>query len=123
MIDPQPSVFEAAKQHFLQGLEAHKAGNLDAAERAYREALVLTPDRPSILGNLGLLLMQAQRFAEAEVILRKKVAVENASVESLLALGSCLIALGKPLDALSSFERARPTGGGHRGGARRRPLP
>ncbi len=105
MIDPQSSVFEAAKQHFLQGLEAHKAGNLDAAERAYREALVLTPDRPSILGNLGLLLMQAQRFAEAEVILRKKVLVENASVESLLALGSCQMALGKPADALSSFER------------------
>ena len=52
MIDPQSSVFEAAKQHFLQGLEAHKAGNLDAAECAYREALVLTPDRPSILGKV-----------------------------------------------------------------------
>ncbi len=106
MTGPLPSAFEVAKNLFLRGLDAHAAGSLEAAEQAYREALALMPDRPSVLGNLGALLMQTRRIEEAEPLLRRKLQIENGAVESLLALGECLMALGKHAEALPLFDRA-----------------
>lgn len=103
MSDPSSATLEAAKTFFLRGLEAHQTGNLIEAERAFREALALAPDRPSVLTNLGLVLLQAQKFDEAEAILRKKAAVENNGVESLLALGDCLTLREKIEDALRCY--------------------
>jgi len=101
--DTPNAAFEAAKTFFLRGLEAHQAGKLGEAERAFREALALTPNRPSVLNNLGLVLLQAQKFEEAEAILRKKAAVENNSAASLLALGDCLTRREKTEDALACY--------------------
>jgi protein O-GlcNAc transferase len=104
--DSPSTTLEAAKTFFVRGLEAHQAGDLAEAERAFREALALTPDRPSVLTNLGLVLLQAQKFEEAEAILHKKAAVESNSAASLLALGDCLMLRDKHQDALACYVNA-----------------
>jgi tetratricopeptide (TPR) repeat protein len=54
-----------------QGLQSYMDGELEEAERKYREALDRRPDDPSALYNLGTLLRVAGRREEAIVALRK----------------------------------------------------
>jgi tetratricopeptide (TPR) repeat protein len=54
-----------------QGLEFYLDGDLEAAERSYREALERRPDDPSALYNLGTLLRVTNRKEEALTWLRK----------------------------------------------------
>ena len=106
MTDPDSATLDAARACFMRGLAAHQAGDLAQAERAFRDALALAPDRPSVLTNLGVVLLQSQRFDEAEAVLRRRAVVERNSVESLLALGDCLALAGKHDAALASFTEA-----------------
>jgi hypothetical protein len=55
-------------------MEADKAGRTQEAEQLLRNLLRLTPSAPGS-ANLGLLLQAQERFAEAEAILRKALAV------------------------------------------------
>ncbi len=54
-----------------EGLAAYLEGELDVAERKYREALDRRPDDPSALYNLGTLLRVTGRKDEAKELLRK----------------------------------------------------
>lgn len=54
-----------------EGLQLYLDGEVEAAERKYREALDRRPDDPSALYNLGTLLRVAGRRDEALVVLRK----------------------------------------------------
>ncbi|MDE1161803.1 MAG: tetratricopeptide repeat protein [Acidobacteriaceae bacterium] len=46
-------------------------GNMEAAEKLYRQALLKTPDDPRELDALGSLLIREAKFAEAEDLLRR----------------------------------------------------
>ena len=54
-----------------EGLALYLEGEIDAAERKYREALDRRPDDPSALYNLGTLLRVSGRADEALAVLRK----------------------------------------------------
>jgi tetratricopeptide (TPR) repeat protein len=54
-----------------EGLALYLEGEIDAAERKYREALDKRPDDPAALYNLGTLLRVSGRKDEAIVVLRK----------------------------------------------------
>lgn len=54
-----------------EGLALYLEGELEAAERKYREALDRRPDDPAALYNLGTLLRITGRTAEALTVLRK----------------------------------------------------
>ena len=75
------------------GLQHHQAGQLDAAETAYRQVLLLTPDHPDALHLLGLVAYHhGQHEAAVENIgraaeLRSDIALyRNSLVSPLLAL-------------------------------------
>jgi tetratricopeptide (TPR) repeat protein len=54
-----------------EGLALYLEGEIEAAERKYREALDRRPDDPSALYNLGTLLRVTGRADEALLVLRK----------------------------------------------------
>ena len=54
-----------------EGLALYLEGEIDAAERKYREALDKRPEDPAALYNLGTLLRVSGRKDEALVVLRK----------------------------------------------------
>ncbi len=63
-------------------------GNHEDARARYRQALVLAPDEPQILNNLGLSYLLTNELAEAETALRKAAASPKATrkVKQNLAL-------------------------------------
>ena len=54
-----------------EGLSAYLDGELDTAERCYRQALEKRPDDPAALYNLGTLLRITGRVEEAKSVLRR----------------------------------------------------
>lgn len=60
-----------ADELVAEGLALYLDGEVDAAERKYRQALDRRPDDPSALYNLGTLLRVSGRKEEALVALRK----------------------------------------------------
>lgn len=55
---------EQARALFEQAIEHHRNQRLDAAERLYRQALDLVPDRVSLLVNLSAVLVAQGRTGE-----------------------------------------------------------
>lgn len=60
-----------AKATFYEGVANEHLGRRDQAERAYRRALELDPAMTDAAVNLSALLIEAQRFQEATVVLQK----------------------------------------------------
>jgi SAM-dependent methyltransferase/tetratricopeptide (TPR) repeat protein len=86
---------ERASQLFFQALNEQQAGRLTQAETLYREALVLAPDRTSVMINLAAVLIGQNRFTEAlrycERVIKldptQEDAVKNAAVCRRLLAG------------------------------------
>ena len=53
------------EQTLQQGIAAHKAGNLQEAERAYRAILQSQPQHPDANHNLGLIAISANQIEAA----------------------------------------------------------
>jgi len=97
---------ERAKALFSGGLAAHGAGDWEGAERLYREALALAPGRPSLLFNLGRLLLDRERDAEAERLFGEVLQTTPHDHEAHCNLGICRARQGRFEEALASYDRA-----------------
>ncbi len=75
----QRAIADRAAGHLRLALYYADLGRLTDAEAAYRKATTIEPDAVPVWVNLGELLYQQQRHAEAETAFRG--AVENASME------------------------------------------
>ena len=64
------------------------------------------PDRVSTLNNLSVVKIKLNKFAEAEALARRAVALEDKSPEAWLNLGIALKAAERPEEALQAYERA-----------------
>lgn len=105
-----------AEVAFAQGLLEDKAGNLDAAERAYRRVLrEVAPDRPDLrfkaLNNVGLTALRAGRHDDAEWMLARAVAHARTFSPAFAALATesqAMVSMesGRPQEALRRYERA-----------------
>lgn len=71
--------FPQTREHWSNlGTALREAGDLNAAEDAYRRALALAPRDGTLLGNLGLLHMERYEFVQARALLLDAVhAVPN----------------------------------------------
>eukprot|EP00899_Mesostigma_viride_P026292 jgi/Mesvir1/6848/Mv09021-RA.1 len=88
------------------GLHAHTAGLLDVAEKHYREALRLAPTKLITLNNLGRLLIQARRYAEAEPIYREVLRVQQGNDRAaLVTLTKLQVEMGRAEDAWNSLQQ------------------
>lgn len=80
----------------------HQAGDLEAAEAAYRRILAEAED-PVALGNLGVLLNASGRRTEAGPLLRRALCLEPGRAAHWANLG---VALGPTPEALEAFAQA-----------------
>ena len=97
--------FEAAKQFFVKGLHLLEANNLPAAETQFALSLELVPDRVSTLNNLSAVRIRLKKFAEAEEVARKAIAMDDTSPEAWSNLGAALLETGRHDEALRAYER------------------
>ena len=83
-----------AESLFFEGNRLMLAGEAEAAEACYRQALSLLPDFSEVLSNLALLRERAGAFEEAEAGFRRAIATNPACVQNYLNLG-VMLANGK----------------------------
>jgi len=104
--NPVMTTLAKAQELFFAGLDAQNRKQFDIAERLYREALTLAPDRPSLLNNLAAVLQQQGHFTEALVCCERLIAISPDEAGALNNFGNTLAALGQHDEALQQFDRA-----------------
>jgi tetratricopeptide (TPR) repeat protein len=102
----RPTPSDAAAALAQQGVDAHRRGNIDAAERAYRAALAADPAQPLALHYLGVVLYQRGRLAEALPLLDRAATLVPGEPEFHNNLGLALAALDRDEDAVSAYRRS-----------------
>jgi tetratricopeptide (TPR) repeat protein len=85
------------------GLAHHQAGQLAAAEAAYRSVLARDPEQPSALYLCGVLLLATGRTAEAERLLAAAAAVRPDHTESCFAHANALQRKGDRTGAIGRY--------------------
>ncbi|MCB1911844.1 MAG: GNAT family N-acetyltransferase [Rhodocyclaceae bacterium] len=69
--EQDPSDSRSIAAMVRQSARYHEAGRTDEAESGYRQVLALVPDHPAALRHLGRLLVQTDRYAEAEPVFER----------------------------------------------------
>lgn len=102
--DPQAPKTMTAAEIWAMALAAQKAGRLGEAERLYRVLQTSIPTSPTAL-NLGLLLEDERRWAEAEAVYRDALKVDdpNNPVQQR-QLAFLLLRLGRYAEAWPYYE-------------------
>ena len=100
----------AAKSAFERAVTdavAHqRAGRLNAAEAAYREALEISPGHPVAIHNLGVVTAAQGDHLSAVGHFDRAIAAEPRYASAHYNRGIALAALGRARDAIESFSRA-----------------
>jgi tetratricopeptide (TPR) repeat protein len=96
----------ALAERFSIGVDALKAGNLDAAETAFREILRAGGERAFVHHNLGIVLQQRGRYADALVEFRTASRLDPSFGPSRLLAGTTLLAMGRPKEATLELKQA-----------------
>jgi predicted O-linked N-acetylglucosamine transferase (SPINDLY family) len=87
-------------------LEAHQAGDLAAAEAAYRRALTIDPDHGDALKLLGSVLGQTGRPEEASRMLERARDVDPDAPDTRALLGNVYALLGRTTEAMDAYGEA-----------------
>lgn len=98
--------FERARALFTQALDHHNRGQFAPAERLYRQALELAPDRLSILVNLTSVLIQQQRHDDARTYNARALAIDPACPDAVEHARLLLPDVGNPAARLAASETA-----------------
>jgi predicted TPR repeat methyltransferase len=101
---PTNDSFEAARQHFVDGISHFEAGRYALAQTDFEASLALLPERASTLGNLGATHMRLGQPEAALPLLERALALEPDDIEARSQHGLALAMLGHPLQALASFD-------------------
>ena len=102
---PPPPPFDTADSWFHRG-EALEAGDLRAAEDAYRQALARDPAHTDAYLNLGALLCDAGRAAEAVALYGSALAHRPDAALLHFNLAIALEDAGREREALAAYERS-----------------
>ena len=81
-------------------------GNLEQAAQCYRQALALAPNAVGALVNLGFVLNEQKRYAEARLHLEKATQLDPKQDDAFYILGMVERQSGRPDKAIESFRRA-----------------
>jgi tetratricopeptide (TPR) repeat protein len=91
---------------FSEGVAALKGGDRPAAEKAFRDVLRRGGRRPFVYHNLGIVLQQDGRHAEALAEFEAALKLDPSFGPARLLAGASLLALGRPRSAVTQLERA-----------------
>jgi len=92
----------------LRGLIYGNLGDHQLAEESFRRAMQLDPKDADVMQNFGWYLCQRDRYAEADVLFSRALAVPQyqESARTLLTQGVCQARGGKPEEAERTLVRA-----------------
>lgn len=97
---------QEAQSLYLQALTAHNSGDIDHAEKLYRQILRSFPQLDPVLSNLGAILVGRKKLKEAIKVLEKAIKVNPNSPEALMNLAAAHKGLGKKKKAIHLYEQA-----------------
>ena len=97
---------EANAQQFTAGVAALKAGQLDTAERAFRDVLQAGGELAFVHHNLGLVLRERHRLLDALAEFRAATRLDPTFGPAWLFAGITSLALDRPAAAVTDLERA-----------------
>jgi predicted TPR repeat methyltransferase len=100
------SAQEQSRAIFFMGVGHFEAGRLAQARDCFERCLELTPDRPSVLGNLGVTLFRLGHSREALAYLRKATAADPELREAWACLGLAHEAHGDWAAAIEALTKA-----------------
>ncbi len=89
-----------------RAIDAHRRGDLDAAESGYRAALTAAPQHPYALHYLGVVMYQRNRLADALPLLAQAVGLVPREPEFHNNLALALEAADRGDEAISSYRQA-----------------
>jgi tetratricopeptide (TPR) repeat protein len=89
-----------------RGFALHQAGNLLAAERAYRDVLDQAPDEPEALRLLGEVLLDRGRFEEAIALQQRFAARFPAHFAAQYSLANAYRLAGRLTEAIAAYREA-----------------
>jgi tetratricopeptide (TPR) repeat protein len=93
-------------RRFSDGVAALKRGDLDGAEGAFRDVLAAGGERPFVHHNLGIVLQQRGRHADALIEFRAAERLDPSFGPARLLGGVSLLALGRARDAVTELAHA-----------------
>ena len=94
-----------------KGVEAHKLGQLNEAERFYTAVLKVEPEHPEANHNLGFLALSLGKIEKALPFLRKALQVNNESGQFWVSYIDALIRSNQKEEAKKFLKQARAKGG------------
>lgn len=97
--------FEAARNAFVQGVQAFEAGEWSRAEALFVESLRHVPGRPSTLANLALVHHRLGRPAQALAAVEQALEAAPDDAAACFHRAQLLQQLERPFDALAAYER------------------
>lgn len=92
--------------HYMLGLSAWRAGQLDRARAAFDDALMLDPKHVKSLVNLSRVLLESDKATEAKPHLAKAIEVDPGSSDAFRVLGRTEMLLGNTDAALEAYRSA-----------------
>jgi tetratricopeptide (TPR) repeat protein len=99
------AVYARQNDALLQAISALRSGDLRLAESKLEAQLRAHPDDAEALGVLGVVLDQEEKYAEADGVYRRAIALQPRSAGLLNNFGNHLLATGKSEEARRIFMR------------------
>ncbi len=97
-------------QALQKGVEAHKAGQLQEADRIYTAILKAQPKHPDANHNMGVLAVGVGKVQEALPFFKTALEANPATAQFLLSYIDALTKLGKLADAKAVLDQAKSKG-------------
>lgn len=91
---------------FTEAMSKHRAGDLDNAEKLYKNILSRDPNNPDVLNLLGVLSLQSEKLKEAERFIRQAIAVDSSIAEYHFNLGEVLLHYDDEYAAIQSYRKS-----------------
>ena len=92
--------------HYMLGISAWKAGELERAETALTKAVELSPNHVKGLVNLARVLLDRDRPEAALVHLESALEIDSAATDTWRVMGNALSDLGRSDAAIESYRHA-----------------
>ena len=98
------------EQALQKGIEAHKAGKVQEADRYYTAILKAQPKHPDVNHNMGVLAVGVGKVEEALPFFKTALEANSSIAQYWLSYMDALIKLDRIADAKSVFDQAKSKG-------------